>query len=268
MQPGGATVERYVLTIAGNQPTDFSVYRLAIVSGAGSTMCRRRSSTCGCRRSISRSRSAVQAISIALRPVTTPRTRCRRIRCSTTASATTRDFAGRCSTGCRNWFPVSARTTRSISRPRSSRPRPIVPTSKATGSTGSAPRRFSRRRAAHRRSRGMRSSCDYPLGDGASARVFARFDFHAGVGRRRHADLDAGTPLLVRTDGPGAVVPAADYRVVLARGRDGLRNGGADRVVGMAQPHRVAHVDRRRVPSPPRAPLRPPSSTPAAVPAR
>ena len=38
MQPGGATVERYVLTIAGNQPTDFSVYRLAIVSGAGSTV--------------------------------------------------------------------------------------------------------------------------------------------------------------------------------------------------------------------------------------
>jgi hypothetical protein len=38
MQPGGATVGRYVLTIAGNQPTDFSVYRLAIVSGAGSTV--------------------------------------------------------------------------------------------------------------------------------------------------------------------------------------------------------------------------------------
>jgi hypothetical protein len=58
---------------------------------------------------------------------------------------------------------------------------------------------------------------DYSLGDGASARVFARFDFHAGV-VADGMDLEAGTPLLVRTDGLADVVPAADYRVVLAKG--------------------------------------------------
>src|SRR5437870_6678801 len=37
MQPGGGTVARYVLTIPGSQPTDFSTYRLAIVDPPRST---------------------------------------------------------------------------------------------------------------------------------------------------------------------------------------------------------------------------------------
>lgn len=56
---------------------------------------------------------------------------------------------------------------------------------------------------------------DYAIGEGANARVFAQFDFAAGtvpdgmvVARR--------TPLLVRIEGRQPVIPAKDYRTVLA----------------------------------------------------
>jgi hypothetical protein len=57
---------------------------------------------------------------------------------------------------------------------------------------------------------------DYPVDEGASARVFARFIFKPGGGVADGTELKASTPLLVRSEGLPAVVPAADYRRTLA----------------------------------------------------
>jgi hypothetical protein len=57
---------------------------------------------------------------------------------------------------------------------------------------------------------------DYPPGEGASALVFARFTFRPGGGVPDGTPLAASTPLLVRSEGLPGVVPAADYRRVLA----------------------------------------------------
>lgn len=57
---------------------------------------------------------------------------------------------------------------------------------------------------------------DYTPIEGASARVFARFIFHAGA-VADPLELAASTPLLVRSEGLRNVVPAGDYRRVLAQ---------------------------------------------------
>ncbi len=57
---------------------------------------------------------------------------------------------------------------------------------------------------------------DYPVHEGVSARVFARFIFKPGGGVADGMLLAASTPLLVRSEGLPPVVPAADYRRVLA----------------------------------------------------
>lgn len=54
---------------------------------------------------------------------------------------------------------------------------------------------------------------DYAIGEGANARVFAQFDFQSGTDGMVMAQR---TPLLVRVDGKLPVIPAADYRTVLA----------------------------------------------------
>ncbi len=58
---------------------------------------------------------------------------------------------------------------------------------------------------------------DYPPVEGASARVFARFTFKAGGGVADGMQLEAATPLLVRSEGLRNVVPASDYRRVLTQ---------------------------------------------------
>src|SRR5439155_1467889 len=57
---------------------------------------------------------------------------------------------------------------------------------------------------------------DYPVGDGTSARVFARFQINPGGGVADGVTLAASTPLLVRTKGLEDVVAAGEYRHVLA----------------------------------------------------
>jgi hypothetical protein len=57
---------------------------------------------------------------------------------------------------------------------------------------------------------------DYRTCEGASARVFARFTYTAPAGAPGPLRLAAGTPLLVRREGLTPVVPASDYRALLA----------------------------------------------------
>jgi Baseplate J-like protein len=56
---------------------------------------------------------------------------------------------------------------------------------------------------------------DYAIGEGANARVFAQFDFAAGVVPDGMV-MAPRTPLLVRIEGRLPAVPAADYRTLLA----------------------------------------------------
>lgn len=56
---------------------------------------------------------------------------------------------------------------------------------------------------------------DYAIGEGASARLFASFAYEAGT-VADGMEVAAGTPLLVTVAGHGSVVRAADYRVLLA----------------------------------------------------
>jgi hypothetical protein len=56
---------------------------------------------------------------------------------------------------------------------------------------------------------------DYAIGEGANARLYAQFEFAAGA-VSDGATLAQGTPLLIRTEGKEDVIPAADYRTLLA----------------------------------------------------
>lgn len=58
---------------------------------------------------------------------------------------------------------------------------------------------------------------DYPLGEGASARVFAQFSYSPVGALPDGLVLAAGTPLAVRIDGVNPVIPAGDYRRVLVQ---------------------------------------------------
>ena len=58
---------------------------------------------------------------------------------------------------------------------------------------------------------------DYRIGEGASARIFARFELTPDGGVADGLPLAAASPLLVRIDGLPGVIPAADYRAELGR---------------------------------------------------
>lgn len=68
---------------------------------------------------------------------------------------------------------------------------------------------------------------DYAPGEGASARVFARFVYRPATSADDGAELAASTPLLVRLDGEAPVIPAEAYRTVLARGPLVFETGAA-----------------------------------------
>jgi hypothetical protein len=57
---------------------------------------------------------------------------------------------------------------------------------------------------------------DYRVGEGASARVFARFELEPAPNAPDGLELAAATPLLARVEGVPPVIPAASYRSVLA----------------------------------------------------
>jgi uncharacterized phage protein gp47/JayE len=207
--PGGASVARYTLTIPGGQPTDFSTYRLALVSGANTS--------------------------------TPPAFIDDRL------SAVDFSFKGQCASGfdcapsCAEpeslqpdpAFDYRVRDYQGFRRQMLDRLSQLVPGFRQDDAAdfttamvevaayradqqsyrldwvgteaflGTARSRASIARHAR--------LVDYAVNEGASARVFACFELRDAV----PLNLAAGTPLLVRVPGLGPVVPASGYRKVL-----------------------------------------------------
>lgn len=214
--PGGASVERYVVTVPGNQPTDFSTYHLAIVSGPDNA---------------------------APPPFLDPRLSA--VDFSFKADCPS-DFD--CAPSCEEppellppgpAFDYRVRDYQGFRRQMLGRLSELVPgfreddpvdlTTTVVEAAAYVADQHSYRldwvgteaflSTARSRTSIARHArlVDYALGEGASARVFARFIFRARGGVADGVVLAAGTPLLVRTEGMAAVVPAADYRRVLAQ---------------------------------------------------
>lgn len=214
--PGGASVASYRVTIPGNQPTDFSTYRLAILSGAGST-----------------------APPAFIDPRLSTVDFSFKIACPS-------DFD--CAPDCEEpgdppppdpTFDYRIRDYQGFRRQMLDRMAALVP-----GFREEDPADFTTTlvealayRADHQSYRldwvgteaflssaRSRTSIarharlvDYPLGEGASARAFAQFGFKPGGGIADGMVLAAATPLLVSVEGLARVVPAAAYRGVLVR---------------------------------------------------
>jgi hypothetical protein len=212
-QPGGSTVSSYEITVPGNQPTDFSTYRLALVQGPGNP---------APPAFIDPRLSAVDfsfKIGCASDFDCAPE-------CGTAADALppdpafdyrVRDYPGfrrqmldRLSAlvpGFREDDPVDFTTTLvELAAYRADQQSYRLDWVGTEAFLATARSRTSIARHAR--------LVDYPLSEGGSARVFARFEFSGGVSDGMV--LAASTPLLVRTQGLGDVVPAEDYRTVLA----------------------------------------------------
>ena len=214
-QPGGGTVDRYVITVPGGQPTDFSTYRLAIVAGPGSAT----------PPSFIDVRLAVVEFSF--------------------KSGCPSDFD--CAPECDApgdqvppdpGFDYRVRDYQGFRRQMLDRLSELVPSFReddpvdlTTTLVEAAAYRADQQSyrldwvgteaflfTARSRTSLARHArlVDYPLSEGASARVFARFEFDIGGGVPDGTVLAASTPLLVRTDGLRDVVPAAEYRSLLA----------------------------------------------------
>lgn len=216
VQPGGTTVERYVLTIPGNQPTDFSTYVLAIVSGPGSTtppsfIDARLSEVefsfkAGCPSDF----DCAPECETPEGPLPPDPSFDYRVRDYPGFRRQMLDRLSELVPGFREDDPVDLTTT-------------LVEAAAYLADqqsyrldwVGTEAFLFTARSrtsvARHAR------LVDYPVNEGASARVFARFEFTPGGGVADGMPLAASTPLLVRTEGLPDVVPSASYRSVLAR---------------------------------------------------
>lgn len=213
--PGGMEAARYRLTIAGGQPTDFSTYRLALVAGAGSddapAFIDPRLSAVDFSFKINCPSDFDCAPDCDAPPAALP--------ADPTFDYRTRDYPGfrrqildRLSEllpGFKEDDPVDFTTTLAelaAYRADQQSYRLDWVGTEAFLATARSPTSVAR----HAR------LVDYRLGQGASARVFARFAFTPGGAVTDGLTVAAQTPLLVRTPGLGEVVPAADYRRVLA----------------------------------------------------
>jgi hypothetical protein len=212
--PGGGSVERYTVTIPGNQPTDFSTYRLAIVSApdndAPPSFIDSRLSA------VDFSFKIACASDFDCAPDCTPPADTLppdpafdyRVRDYQTFRRQMLDRLTALVPGFREDDPVDFTTTLvealAYRADQQSYRLDWVGT-EAFLSTA-------RSRASITRHARL---VDYRPGEGASARVFACFTFKAGNGVADGMPLAAATPLLVRCDGLAAVVRAADYRTVL-----------------------------------------------------
>jgi hypothetical protein len=215
-KPGGSSVDRYEITVPGNQPTDFSTYRLAIVIGPGSS-------------------TPPPFIDPRLSEVEfsfkieCPSDFDCAPECETPADALPEDPT----------FDYRVRDYQGFRRQMLDRLSELVPGFREDDAVdftttlveaaayradqqsyrldwvGTEASLFTARSrtsiARHAR------LVDYPVNEGSSARVFARFVFHAGGGIADGTPLAASTPLLVRTEGLPEVIPAAHYRRVLAQ---------------------------------------------------
>lgn len=216
--PGGATVEQYTVSILGNQPTDFSTYRLALVAGPGLSdppafIDPRLSAVdfsfkIGCKSDYDCAPDCT--------PVDEP------LPPDPTFDYRVRDYQGfrrqildriaELVPGFREDHPVDFTTT--LAEALAYR---ADQQSYRLDWVGTEAFLFTARSrtsvARHAR------LVDYAPGEGASARVAARFTFKPGGGIADGMKLDASTPLLVRSEGLPAVVPAGDYRRVLLANR-------------------------------------------------
>lgn len=216
MQPGGGSVERYAVTIAGNQPTDFSTYRLALVKGPDN-------------------RLPPDFIDPRLSEVDFSF----KVECPG-------DFD--CADECNEPqeagppdpdFDYRARDYQGFRRQLLDRIAALVPGFRqddpadfTTTLVEAAAYRLdqqsyrldwvgteafldtARSRTSIRRHARL---VDYSVGEGSSARVFVRFGFRPGGAIADGLSLARSTPLMVRAAGVGPVVPARLYRRVLAQ---------------------------------------------------
>lgn len=214
-QPGGASVERYVITVPGNQPTDFSTYRLAIVAGPGSTapplfidvrlFAVDFSFKIGCPSDFDCAPECEgSGDDLPQDPIFDYRVR--------DYQGFRRQMLDRLSElvpGFREDDPVDFTTT--LVEAAAYR---VDQQSYRLDWVGTEASLFTARSrtsvARHAR------LVDYPLSEGASARVFARFEFIPGGGVPDGMPLAASTPVLVSTEGLSDVVPAEAYRTVLS----------------------------------------------------
>ena len=215
MQPGGGMVARYVLTIPGSQPTDFSTYRLAIVDPPRSTT-----------------------------PPSFIDTRLSEVEFSFKVECPSDfDCAPECDSGDETLppdpiFDYRARDYQGFRRQMLDRLAQLLPDFReddpvdfTTTLVDVAAYRADQQSyrldwvgteaflfTARDRTSITRHArlVDYPVGDGTSARVFARFQINPGGGVADGVTLAASTPLLVRTKGLEDVVAAGEYRRVLA----------------------------------------------------
>jgi hypothetical protein len=213
-QPGGSSAGRYVITVPGNQPTDFSTYRLAIVAGPGSA-------------------TPPSFIDARLSDVEFSF----KVECPSDF-----DCAPECDSSGGHlppdpMFDYRVRDYEGFRRQMLDRLSQLVPGFReddpidfTTTLVETAAYRADQQSyrldwvgteaflfTARSRTSIARHArlVDYPVSEGASARVFARFELSTGGGIADGMVLAASTPLLVRTEGLPDVVPTAEYRRVL-----------------------------------------------------
>ena len=215
-QPGGATVTRYVVTVPGNQPTDFSTYRLAIVSGPGSTDppafidARLSAVDFSFKVECASDFDCAPDCSGAGEPLPPDPSFDYRVRDYQGFRRQMLDRLSQLIPGFKEDDPVDFTTTLvELAAYRADQQSYRLDWVGTEAFLSTARSRTSLARHAR--------LVDYAVGEGASARVFARFEFKPGGGIADGMTLDASTPLLVRMEGLQNVVPASSYRPVLAQ---------------------------------------------------
>ncbi len=214
VQPGTTSVARYIITIPGNQPTDFSTYRLVIVAGPGSMDppsfidARLSSVDFSFKIACPSDFDCAPECSTPSDPLPPDPVFDYRVRDYQGFRRQMLDRLSELVPGFKEDDPVDLTTTLvELAAYRADQQSYRLDWAGTEAFLGTARSRTSIARHAR--------LVDYPIGEGASARIFARFEFKAGGGIADGMPLAASTPLVVRNEGLPAVVPAASYRNVL-----------------------------------------------------
>jgi hypothetical protein len=213
MIPAAGSVQRYRLTIAGNQPTDFSAYRLAIVTSPGNPL------------PPAFIDPRLAAVDFSFKIACASDFDC--APCEEEADAPAPDplfdYRVRDYPGFRR--QLLDRLTELVPGFREGDPTDLTTTLVETAAYVADQKSYrldwvgteaflqtARSRTSIARHARL---LDYAIGEGANARLFAQFDFKA-VPVADGMPLAGGTPLLVRIEGRLPAIPAADYRTLLA----------------------------------------------------
>jgi hypothetical protein len=214
--PGAGTVDRYVISIAGNQPTDFSTYHLAVVSGAGNPTPpafldpRLASVDFSFKVECPSDFDCAPECDTPPDPLPPDPPFDYRVRDYQAFRRQMLDRLSELVPGFREDDPVDFTTTLvEAAAYRADQQSYRLDWVGTEAFLLTARSRMSIARHAR--------LVDYPIGEGSSARLFARFEFQPGGGLIDGMTLAASTPLLVRMDGLKNVIPAADYRNVLSQ---------------------------------------------------